>query len=412
MTDKLRDRLSRISALRPAPGMKPSAGAIRFPARESDRLADLLGAETRVNRFGAHFVLRRWFAEPCPGEISERALRRILPGAAGSVLDPGRWLFLDTETTGLAGGTGTYAFMIGVAWWEDGGLALEQYFMRDYDEEPSVLFGLYERLAERRVLVTFNGKSFDWPLLQTRYRITRAACIEEPETHLDLLYPARQLWSLRLKSVALSELERHVLGLERRYDIPSETIPSRYFEFLRGGPAEPIVEIFQHNQMDLRGLASLAVHIIGILHEPETSACHAEDLFGISRLLQRRGEANLAGLMYQRALDYGLPEPAGRKARQELALFARRRHDFGRSNALWEQLLGDSPDGLKAYEQLAIYYEHHAREPERAERLTREALIRLRESLHAGRITIPQYQKWHSSLRHRLNRLEAVGKKQ
>ncbi|HYK87463.1 MAG TPA: ribonuclease H-like domain-containing protein [Acidobacteriota bacterium] len=405
MTDKLRDKLSRVSALRPVSDWWPAGRALRSSVRQDGRLTELLGAECRSNTLGRHLLLRRWFADPQPPEISARALGRILPNASENALDPERWLFLDTETTGLAGGTGTYAFMVGLAWWENGGFTVEQYFMRDYNEEPSLLLGLTERLAEKPVLVTFNGKSFDWPLLQTRYRITRVTHLEEPEAHLDLLHPARQLWSLRLKSVALSVLEQYVLGQERAFDIPSATIPTRYFEFLRGGPPDPIVEVFHHNQMDLRGLASLAAHIAGIMHEPESAQCHAEDLFGMSRLLQRRGEGDLAGQIYQRALEGGLPEIVERKAQRELALIAKRRHDFQRSNDLWEQLLGDSSEGLLAYEQLAIYYEHHAREPERAASLTREALVRLREALHAGRLSVGQYQQWHTSLQYRLNRL-------
>jgi hypothetical protein len=350
-------------------------------------------------------VARKWFAEPRHSGISQRSMNRLLPNADESVCDPANWLFLDTETTGLAGGTGTYAFLVGIAWWEDGGLAVEQYFMRDYNEEPSLLLELAGRLAERRVLVTFNGKSFDWPLLQTRYRINRVTDPGEPVAHIDLLHPARQLWSLRLKSVALADLERRILGLERGHDIRSETIPGRYFDFLRGGPSGPVAEVFRHNQMDLRGLAALAVHITGLLHEPENRTCPAEDLFGISRLLQRRGENNLAGQMYQRALEGALPPPARRKAQTELAVFARRQRDFGRSNALWEQLLGDSPDGLHAYEQLAIYFEHHARQPGRAASLTRDALVSLRDALHAGRISQHQYRRWHRSFQHRLDRL-------
>ena len=112
--------------------------------------------------------------------------------------DPEQWLFLDTETTGLAGGSGTYAFLVGLAWWGAGGLHVEQFFMRDLDEEHSLLLELSERMASRPVLVTFNGKSFDWPLLETRYRMTRAIPSFSPKLHLDLLHPARQLWRLRL----------------------------------------------------------------------------------------------------------------------------------------------------------------------------------------------------------------------
>jgi uncharacterized protein len=144
-----------------------------------------------------------------------------MPGAPEGVADPERWLFLDTETTGLAGGSGTYAFLVGIAWWEGGGLEIEQFFMREYSEEHSFLFALAERIAERPVLVTFNGKSFDWPLLETRYRMSRKLPPPVPRAHLDFLYPARNLWRLRLGSVRLSELERHVLGWERGVDVLS-----------------------------------------------------------------------------------------------------------------------------------------------------------------------------------------------
>ena len=139
--------------------------------------------------------------------------------------DAQQWLFLDTETTGLAGGTGTYPFLVGLAWWEGGGLEVEQLFMREYSEERSLLAALAERLAERPVLVTFNGKSFDWPLLETRYRMTRTIPPPTLRAHLDFLHPARNLWRLRLGSVRLSQLERHVLGWDRGADVASELNP-------------------------------------------------------------------------------------------------------------------------------------------------------------------------------------------
>src|SRR5205807_830276 len=117
--------------------------------------------------------------------------------------DPEKWLFLDTETTGLAGGTGTYAFLIGLAWWDAGGLQVEQFFMRDFAKEHSLLHELSHRIAERPVLVTFNGKSFDWPLLENRFTMTRSIAVPKLAAHLDLLHPARALWKLRLGSVRL-----------------------------------------------------------------------------------------------------------------------------------------------------------------------------------------------------------------
>jgi uncharacterized protein YprB with RNaseH-like and TPR domain len=407
--DSFTDRLSRVSALRPRmplPGIGPRPGA----SSNSERLAQLLGGENRVNRFGRHFFLRTRFSQPVFGlpdlyEKCHRSLRLLAPTCETSAADLDRWLFLDTETTGLAGGTGTYPFLIGLAFWEEGSFVVEQLFMRDHSEEPSLLFELLEPLSKRCVLFTFNGKSFDWPLLETRFQIARVGNLPRLKAHVDMLHPARQLWRLRLKSVALSELERHILQLERGHDIPSETIPRRYFEFIRGGPAEPIVAIFRHNQMDLCGLASLSLHVIRMLEDPTNSGCAADELFGISRMLQRRGDALLAGRIYERALEKGLRGEAEQIAQRELARLARRRRDFELSNALWQKLLPNPAEGARAYEQLAIYYERYARQPEKAAALSREALIRLRDQYSSGRIPLFKYERWHTRFQHRLNRL-------
>src|SRR5579863_10097685 len=261
----------------------------------SARLAELLGAMPARNRFGEHLALRRWFSEsigcePPEQAVDETVLRLLAPKAPADITDPQRWLFLHTETTGLAGGTGTYALLVGIAWWGAGGLEVEQIFMRDHSEEHSLLVALAERMAERSVLVTFNGKSFDWPLLETRYRMTRTLKPCAPRAHLDFLHPARNLWRLRIGSVRLWELERHVLGWNRGPDMASELIPEIYFDFLRGGPPEPLVPIFLHNQMDLRGLAALSSRIVSLLAEHDAEEKDGFELFGLSRICERRGE--------------------------------------------------------------------------------------------------------------------------
>jgi uncharacterized protein YprB with RNaseH-like and TPR domain len=403
MTNAIEDKLSRLAALRPARLPDFLAGAPKHT--NSEPLIRLLDGENALNRFGSHIRVRRRLPQPRAGEMDSGALRLLAPDAVDTVCDCAKWIFLDTETTGLAGGTGTYAFLVGLAWWDEDGFVVEQHFMRDHSEEPSLLLDIAERFAHGRVLVTFNGKSFDWPLLQTRFQISRVAGIPEPVAHLDLLHPARQLWRLSLRSVALAQLEQHVLQFDRGQDIASETIPQRYFDFLRGGPPEAIAEVFLHNQMDLCGLSLLALHINEILADPENNACCAGELFGISRLLQRRGQDHLAGRIYRKALGSGLPKTAEQVANRELALLAKRGGNYELSNALWEKLLDDSPAGLKAYEQLAIYYEHRADLPEKAAELSREALVKLQDAFHFGRIPSSQYQQWHASFHHRLNRL-------
>ena len=175
----------------------------------------MVAATPARNSHGEYLAVRRWFdGHECTTALDVALSRLLAPRnpLPQEALDPSQWLFLDTETTGLAGGTGTYAFLVGLAWWDAGRLEVEQLFLRDYSEEHAVLEALAARMAERRVLVTFNGRSFDWPLLETRYRMTRRIPAASPAAHLDLLHPARQLWRLKLGSVRLMELEQHVLG--------------------------------------------------------------------------------------------------------------------------------------------------------------------------------------------------------
>jgi uncharacterized protein YprB with RNaseH-like and TPR domain len=426
MSATTQDRYAGLAALKPARRRVAAAedDAPRGHAADipegAERLAQILGASARRNRFGEHLGLRRWFSEAMVGEptggapsfaapeneLDAAALRLLAPGAPKEAADPQQWVFLDTETTGLAGGSGTYAFLVGIAWWDAGGLEVEQFFMREHSEEHSLLVALAERMAERRVLVTFNGKSFDWPLLETRYRMTRTIRTPAPRAHLDFLHPARNLWRARLGSVRLPELERHVLGWNRGTDVMSELIPSIYFDYLRGGPPEPLVPIFHHNQMDLRGLAALASRVLALLGSPETHGQDGLELFGVSRICERRGESVRARRLYERSIASELPTEADRVARRSLALLAKREGDFSRARELWEGMLGNSREGFEAYEQLAIYYEHRAHEPHLATALVREALAELRKANRLGILAPSVHRRQRARFERRLARLE------
>jgi hypothetical protein len=335
----------------------------------------------------------------------------LIPGAGEEVADPRRWLFLDTETTGLAGGSGTYAFLVGIGWWDDGGLQVEQLFMRDYSEERSLLYSLRERIGERPVLVTFNGKTFDWPLLETRYRMNRKVTSPAPLMHLDLLHPARNLWGLRLGSVRLSELERHVLGRDRSADILSDLIPRIYFDFLRGGPPERLVPIFQHNQMDLRGLAALSTRVLSLLADPETLGQDGLELFGVSRICEKRGDRVQARKLYQKSIDSMLPPATERVAKRSLARLAKRDGDFVLACELWKSALGNSRQGYEAYEQLAICFEHRARDLNQALDIVRRALDELRRANCIGAVAASAYREFKARFEHRLARLERKSKR-
>jgi uncharacterized protein len=377
---------TRTSAPRPVSPREPC---------EEDTLARLLGASVSRNRFGEHLAVRNWHSSPefaQPSQAALEILSRTRDEAQSrrtraALSDPEKWLFLDTETTGLSGGTGTYAFLVGLAWWDAGGLQVEQLFMRDFTEECSVLCALAARIAERPVLVTYNGKTFDWPLLESRFTMTRSIAAPKLAAHLDLLHPARAVWKLRLGSVRLADVERHVLnpatlGWDRADDTTSALIPQYYFDYLRGGPPEPLLGIARHNQMDLRGLAALYGKLDAMISTelPDVGSVDGRDLFGLSRYLQRRGHGERAQTACTQALDFGLPHEVRPQARRELAQHAKRRGEHERAAELWHEIVaGDASEGLHACEQLAIHYERRAKDDERALEFAQLALAELRK---------------------------------
>ena len=393
-------------------GMAQVRSATSWLPDGAERLAEILEARALENHYGAHLSVKKWFSEAIghaapDGPVDEAAMSLLSPGACDEAADPAQWLFLDTETTGLTGGTGTYPFMVGIAWWDAGGLEVEQFFMRDHSEEHALLVTLAERIAERGVLVTFNGKSFDWPLLETRYRMTRKIKVPELRAHLDFLHPARNLWRIRLGSVRLAELEKHVLGFHRGADIIGAMIPQFYFDYLRGGAVEPIVEIFKHNQTDLRGLAGLASRILAVLAEPEKHGKDPLELFGVSRICERRGEVKRAQKHYAQSVETAaLPAEADRFARRSLARMAKRDGNLTRARELWESMVGSSREGFEAFEQLAIYHEHVASEPREAAALVKRALAELRQSKSAGLMSPALHRQYKDRFEHRLARLQ------
>src|SRR5882724_3283868 len=387
------DKFARLAALRPAqsttalrddqpsPEESPSAGL------DECTLAKLLGATIARTKYGNHLCIRNWYATPEFPEFRPAALDLLCrtQDAArtkkwrAAAEDPEKWLFLDTETTGLAGGTGTYAFLIGIAWWDSGGLQLEQFMMRDFSEEHSVLLELAARIAERPVLVTFNGKTFDWPLLESRYLMTRCIRVPELAAHLDLLHPARAVWKLRLGSVRLVELERHVLdavrlGWDRQHDVPSSMIPQFYFDYLRGRSPLPLAGVVRHNAMDLRGLAALFGKLNSLLNCQHSEDTEALDLLGLSRYLQRRGDRSKAESTCVAARDRGLPLPFDAQARRDLAKMAKRRGEHAAAALMWEELLEDAECRSAACEELASYHERRTKDFKKALEYARAAL--------------------------------------
>ena len=395
------DRLERLAALRPPardlPQPLPFAATRTsqpLPQTEEEcMLARMIGATVAQTKFGNHLSVRTWHATPefcAPAArviaLLQRAATQKQPCDPDPLLaDPEKWLFLDSETTGLSGGTGTYAFLIGIAWWDAGGLQVEQFLMRDFSEEHSVLLELAKRLLERPVLVTFNGKTFDWPLLESRYLMTRSIRVPQLAAHLDLLHPARAVWKLRLGSVKLMDLEEHVLdarrlGWDRSDDVPSAMIPQFYFDYLRGRSVAPLAGVVRHNRNDLRGLAALLGKLNEMLGSDEYSDdADGLDLFGLSRYLDRRGERCRARAVCSAARDRGLPIAYDAIARWNLAKMAKRNGEHEAAKQIWQELVQDADWRVAACEELASFHERRGKDFRKALDYARQAIAALRK---------------------------------
>jgi uncharacterized protein YprB with RNaseH-like and TPR domain len=272
-------------------------------------------------------------------------------------------VFLDTETSGLAGGTGTYAFLVGIGYRTLSGFELIQFFMRDPGEEEAVLAALQEWLQRFDVVVTFNGKTFDVPLLNTRYLLNGMATPFTGYEHLDVLQIARKLWRDRLPSRALGDLEKEIIQYERNEEeVPGWMIPQLYFDYLRTGDARPISGVFYHNARDILSLAALYGYVANLLANPadERLNGYSLDMAAIARLFEEMGRLDQSIELYEKALSFGdMPEENFFKTIDRFALLQKRHGNWEKAVDLWKKAAvhGHSPACI----ELSKYYEHQAR---------------------------------------------------
>ncbi|MBW6466620.1 MAG: ribonuclease H-like domain-containing protein [Brevefilum sp.] len=311
------------------------------------------------------------------------------------------FIFLDTETSGLAGGTGTYAFEIGVGRFTDEGFRLAQFFMRHPGEETALLAGLASFVDGMQAVVTYNGKSFDIPLLNTRYTLMGMTSPFEQINHFDLLPLARRLWRTRLESCTLSNVEARILGVTRgEQEVPGYLIPEMYFDFLKTQDARPMVGIFYHNAIDILSLAGLFSHMAFLLHQPHSEEIsHAEDTASLARFFEISGDTVQAKALYQQALQEKLPEALHWDALNRYSFLLKRAGDWPGAIALWEQAA--QAQHQYAFEELAKYFEHHAKDLVEAHQWTSRAITALEDHY----LPAYEYHYWNSRHAHRLDRL-------
>jgi uncharacterized protein YprB with RNaseH-like and TPR domain len=329
-------------------------------------------------------------------ELPECLLGSISDGAV-SACHPSRWAFLDTETTGLAG-PGTYAFLIGVGRVTEKGFHVRQFFMREYGEELSLLHAIADHLAQFDVLITYNGKTYDEPLIESRYRMAGSPSPFERLQHVDILFGARRLWKLRFDTCRLVELESQVLGFEREGDVPGELIPYLYFEYLRRREAFRLAPVFHHNAMDILTLACLTAIVPRAFHAPgEARLEHGAEMVGLARWLRKADRYEDAITLFRQAVDRGLQDDLLFRTLWDIALLEKKQgRELASLEIMRELAESRNPFRLPALEELAKFYEHRERNNGTALEMTRSARsigdcerLRVRESRLVRRLTAP-----------------------
>jgi uncharacterized protein YprB with RNaseH-like and TPR domain len=323
-------------------------------------------------------------------------------------------LFLDIETTGLAMGTGTYAFLVGIGYFGQEGFHVDQYFMRDFTEEETLLSLLEDAIAPFQQIVTYNGRSFDLQLLSNRYLMSGMVPPFEKKTDLDLLYLSRRFFKEKLENCRLTTVERDILGFEREGDVDGSLIPALYFRYLRTGEFPEVDNVLQHNVWDVLSMAYLTHIFSSSVKDPIKSATLHKGVFlPIGTYLEDAGISDGATVerCYHEAMKSGLDSVSGYEAAKRFSLRLRRQQEFNRASEIWQDMLTSGWSGdLFPFEELAKHYEHRRKDYRKAIEYVNEAVTRLEEGNHY--LSPLGQHKQRSAFLYRLSRLERRLKKE
>lgn len=413
---KFEDRLRNLDRI-------PAGNQKRTPRVESgDPTAETLEGTVVRSRLGEFVLVKKSFDAqglvrairlPSPFSIGGQMLAKICsPRRSGQQkIDPAAFdmrsaVFFDCETTGLAGGVGTYAFLIGVGYMMGEEFVVEQYFMQDFHQEGAVLTAIAERLAGFEFLVSYNGKCFDLPLLETRWTIHRIDFDHDRWSHIDLLYPCRRLWKKRIGDCSLGNIESQILGVRREVDVPSYMVPQIYFDYLRTGEVEPLVPVFHHNLYDILSLLSLSITIDDLLEEPDLRRVQDPvDLQSLGRIHRSLGDYQRGVECFKEALSGILSPELELEVSLNLAFLYKKIGLVEDAAQIWQGLIeADLPFSLHAHQELAKYYEHKKKKHREALCLVDRAISQL--TCDACSSVEPSAQRRLDSLKYRRSRLE------
>ncbi|HEY64026.1 MAG TPA: tetratricopeptide repeat protein [Caldilineae bacterium] len=372
-----RERLNRV--LRPHQ-TRPRALVIppvSTPA-EGPPLERLVGGQVMATPYGSCLVVERRYPldeRRGPARLGDLlhlpgvAVVRLNPYPGLDALDFRSAAFIDTETTGLSGGAGTLVFMVGVGRFEGDRFVVRQFFMRRPDEERALLDRVMDAVADAAAVVTFNGRSFDLPLLTTRFRLARLEVPLADVPHFDLLTAARRVWRRRLDSCALTNLEREILRYSRAADdVPGWLIPTLYQRYLWEGDVIPMARVFYHNREDVLSMVALAAVLCRACSVPEEDdALHPIDYTALGWALEQSGDWSAAERAYRRALADYLPDDVRCYALSRLGTLLKRQGRREEAAALWQEWITSVPgDDVTPFVELAKHCEWHERDLEAA----------------------------------------------
>ena len=372
------DLKSRLRQVLPKERPRPE-----LPRPSAPHLRPILGGVERETPWGTCHVVEKafpldyiWGGREIRETLSIPSTRGLTHVGLGDLppLDLSRTLFLDTETTAWPG-TGTYAFLVGTGRFESRGFVVKQFLMRDYNEELALLHCLDGELKETEAIVSFNGKTFDIPLLRTRFAMSRMLFHGvDQHSQVDLLHLARRLWREKLESCSLISLEANILGLTRVHDIPGAEIPQRYFQFLQTGNGLLLQDILEHNVYDIVSMAVLlgVINALG-MSTPEECSCPFEaEALGL--IYANSGMMESALPFLDRAWSLAEEKEQQIRLLRTAALLHKRGKNYEIAAKLWQRLLAIAEDDLMAYEELAKHYEHRLKDFRAADQVTRRAL--------------------------------------
>lgn len=401
--------------------MWPPSGGLTGGALRADP-ADVLGGEWRESRGQQFLVIDRKYSPgyrhghvavadslPPPDGLWPRL--SLLAGTACR----GRMLFVDLETTGLAGGAGSYAFLIGCGWFDGALFRVRQFFLSSFAGERVLLEAVAEAAAAAGTVVTYNGKSFDLPLMETRFVLHRMETPFAGMPHVDMVHPARRLWrpdesasdddggsrgamARTAGNCRLTTLEETLCGHTREGDVPGFEIPSRYFHFVRSGDARALEAVMEHNRLDLLALALLTARASQLLDDGPDAATTGREALGMGRLYERAGHEDDARAAFARAAQMPGADTATRaEAWRGVAVLARRMRRFDEAASAWRRILElrgcPAPIAREATEALAVHHEHRVRD------------LRAAQAFALQSMTLHQSRSRREAVEHRLARL-------